>query len=208
MSAEPNTEIEKLIKALINQQFHDGNEIIYGRTKEVSVKIPRSGLAINKLYAKMLSILHYFNEKNYLKYVKEFNENVLPIDADRVYTKFRNTYDNAAALEEPDPFLIGSMLFSEILESCREKVFNKFLDEMRNEIIESKKNPINDPAIVNEKLKLLYSRNDKDISITYNLVFLKMLADSFDFEDISKRVQGEIKKRKKRIMRKIIKYKL
>lgn len=208
MSTELNTEIEKLIKTLINQQFHDGNETIYGRTKEVSVKIPRSGLAINKLYAKMLSILSYFNEKNYLKYVKEFNESVLPIDADRVYTKFRNTYDNAAALEEPEPFLIASMLFSEILENCREKVFNKFLDEIRNEIIESKKNPINDPTVINEKLKSLYSRNDKDISLTYNLVFLKMLADSFEFEDVAKQTLKEIKKRKKRIIKKIIKNKM
>lgn len=205
MSSDPNSEIEKLIKALINQQFHDGNEIIYGRTKEVSVKIPRSGLIINKLYAKMLSILNYFNDKNYFKYIKEFNETILPIDTDRVYTRFRNTYDNAAALEEPEIFLIASMLFSEILENCRQNVFDSFLEEIRKEILDSKRNPINDAAIINEKLKRLFAHNDKDISLSYNLVFLKMLADTFEFDEISNRVNREIKKRKKRIIRKIIK---
>ncbi len=125
-----------------------------------------------------------------------------------VCTPNSGTHMIMAALEEPEPFLIASMLFSEILENCREKVFNKFLDEIRNEIIESKKNPINDPTVINEKLKSLYSRNDKDISLTYNLVFLKMLADSFEFEDVAKQTLKEIKKRKKRIIKKIIKNKM
>lgn len=204
MEADGNNEIPKLIQTLINQQFYEGSDVISGRSKEVSVKISGSGRVINKLYTKMVSILPHFHHKDYFRYVKEFNKQILPIDVDGVYTRFRNAYDNAGAIEEPDPFLIASMIFSEILQNCREKIFNAFLDEMKNEIIMVKSFLLCKTPLIKESLQRLFSHNDKDISLTYNLVFLLKLAEVFDYKKVYVKVHKEISKRKKNIMKKIV----
>lgn len=178
----------EVIKFLLFQQFYYGDDIIYGRTRDVSVVVRGSGEIIEKFYINLVEQISLIRQHQYKDYLQYFNDFIFPINTKDIYIRFKGAYDNIEK-DQLTPQIITSFLLSEILVEIRKKCFDEALNEIKIILIEKvtkfnkeldteKKLEISEDFVVDKmnNLKQLFSLNDGNIGIIYNLSFLKTLA--------------------------------
>lgn len=182
---------EEVIKYLLFQQFYYGEDVIYGRTRDVSEYISGSGYVIEAFLKILVKDIQLIRDKKYKEYLEIFSNNGYGFNYEAVYDRFLNTCKNLN--QELTPQLVTSFLVSEMLMEIRKDCFDETLNEIRIILIEyvtrsnkKRKNQmdLDLESIINqkmEKMRHLYSINSKDIGMIYNLSFLKMIA--FKIED-------------------------
>ncbi|MHA1728561.1 MAG: hypothetical protein ACTSWY_07495 [Promethearchaeota archaeon] len=199
----------QLIKFLLFQQFYYGNDMIYGRTKEINVYIEGSGAVIEKFYGILISNIELIRSNHHKEYLEWFNREVLSIEVDKIYDKFMKNYEILDKAQR-NPQIISSILIGGLLMAIKTDCFNETLNEIKIILIENhtKLNKKIDPSkridvseeFINlkmERLKKLFSLNNGKIGISYNLAFLKALSYRFD-------LGLKVYKKTKQILRKYI----
>jgi len=183
-----NPEIERLQEAtdnLINQQFYKGgNDIIIGRTPEVSVRIRNSGQIISKFKRLFNSNLDLFLKGNYLDFLLPFKK-IKDIDEGVIEEINRELQEKLKYLSDTDfdIVVLYTIVLSGLITRIRDHHFNKSLDEIRTRVKKIKTN-IKDGEIQKE-LDELFMRNNGNISILYNIAYLDALAESFNYSKVA-----------------------
>ena len=176
---------QDIVKFLLYQQFYYGNDIIYGRTREISESINGSGKVIEKFLEILISNLHLIRKKKYIEYLELFSLNFFNINVNKIYQSFLEELNNIGT--NIDFNLIISIFIGKLLQHLREQCFNEILSEIRIILIEklarlktrsselkSKLEEVVEAKL--EKLHNLFALNSPEISLIYNLAFLKFLA--------------------------------
>jgi hypothetical protein len=166
---------------LINQQFYRGGEdLIIGRTADVSVKIRNSGQIIQKFKNMFNSNLHQFIDGNYLEFLQNFiiikglNEKVIQEINKEFYKKMEYLKDT-----EIDQVVVYTIVLSALITRIRDDHFNTVINEVKTRI----KNKVKIKAEkIQEELNKLFMRNNKNISLLYNLSYIDALAESFNYK--------------------------
>jgi len=143
---------------LINQQFYkDGQDIIIGRTPEVSVKISNSGQIIRKFKDLFNSNLHLFLDGKYLQFlnlfkkIKGVDENYINEIHQDLQLKFHNLKDT----DNIDIVVLYAIVLNSLISSIRDINFNDALTEINNRV--KKKKKISDNKIQRE-LDMLFMK--------------------------------------------------
>lgn len=182
---------EEVIKYLLFQQFYYGDDVIYGRTRDISEYINGSGHVIESFLKMLTKDIQLIRDKKYQEYLQNFANEAYIFNCEAVYNRFMNTCKNLN--QELSSQLVTSFLISELLMEIRKDCFDETLNEIRIILIDNitklnKKRNIREDfdleSIINqkmEKMRHLYSINSNDIGMIYNLSFLKMIA--FKIED-------------------------
>ncbi|NHJ21326.1 MAG: hypothetical protein EAX91_10305 [Candidatus Lokiarchaeota archaeon] len=179
-----DTELKRLYDAtdnLIKQQFYkSGSDTIIGRTPEISVKIKNSGQIVKKFQDLCNQNLQYFLEGDYMKFFEPFKK-IKGVDTNHLSEIYQDIQIKLAAIHgtDFDRVLMYTIVISSLTTSIREIQFNNSMKE----IIARTKNQSN--ALTEKQIKkgleTLFMRNDKNVSILYNLSYLTALAESFNF---------------------------
>lgn len=172
---------------MVNQQFYkEGRDLIIGRTPEVSVKISNSGQIVRKFKDLFNQNLDLFLEGKYLKFLSHFKriKGVDEIFLKEVYQDLQLKFEH---LKDTDPdhvniVILYTIFLNSIISSIRDINFNDALKEIRNRV---RKKFQTANRVIQQELDNLFMRNDKNISILYNISYLDTLAESFNFKKVA-----------------------
>ena len=171
---------------LINQQFYkDGFDIIIGRTPEISVKISNSGQIIRKFKDLFNSNIQLFLEGEYLQFLNLFRKikGVDENNINEIYQDLQLKFHNLKDKKNIDTIVLYSLVLNYLISSIRDINFNEALTEINRRIRRRKR--INNNKIQQE-LDMLFMKNNKNVSILYNLSYLDTLAESFNYRKVSR----------------------
>ena len=171
---------------LINQQFYkDGFDIIIGRTPEVSVKISNSGQIIRKFKDLFNSNIQLFLEGEYLQFLNLFRKikGVDENNINEIYQDLQLKFHNLKDTKNIDIIVLYALVLNSLISSIRDINFNEALTEINRRIRRRKR--INNNKIQQE-LDMLFMKNNKNVSILYNLSYLDTLAESFNYRKVSR----------------------
>jgi len=182
---------QDVVKFLLFQQFYYGNDVVYGRTREISEQINGSGRVIERFLQILLDKLYLIKSKRYKEYLEKFSEEFHHFNIDYVYNSFLEEYNNLVDNEKNTKIVI-SILVGKLIQTLREQCFNEILHEIRIILIEKMarlknrsqelKSSLEEVVEAKiDRLHQLFALNSKEISLIYNLVFLKFI--SFKLEE-------------------------
>jgi hypothetical protein len=166
---------------LIKQQFYkSGSDRIIGRTPEVSIKIKNSGLIVKKYLNMFNQNIQFFLEGDYMKFFSPFKK-IKGVDENHLREIYQDIQIKLAAMHgtDFDTVIMYTIVVSSLTTSIREIQFNKSVQEIIKRI-RKKANSISVNQI-EEELEKLFMKNDKNVSILYNISYLTTLAESFNF---------------------------
>lgn len=170
---------------LIEQQFYKtGSDTIVGRTPDISVRIKNSGLVIKRFKKLFYENLHLFLEEKYNSFFAPFKD-IKGMDDNYIQEILQDIQIKLATMHGTKFDVI--ILYTIVLSSLISKMRNVHFKDSVNEIIKrvkEKNDEINQSEIKRE-LDKLFMRNNKDISILYNLSYMDALAESFNFKKVA-----------------------
>lgn len=196
LNAEKNLSAEKrrLVDAtsnLVSQQFYkDGQDIIIGRTPDIKIKISKSGQIVKKFKDLFNDNLNYFLEGNYKKFLLPFKkikgineESIIQIN-EELEDKLEHFKDDNS---ETGKIILYTLVLSALISRIRDIHFNESIEEIRKRIGKksAKKSTGFNEDEIQEALDNLFMRNNKNISILYNISYLGALAESFNYKKVA-----------------------
>lgn len=190
MNAEKRRLVDATTNLVLQQFYKDGQDIIIGRTPDVKVKISKSGQIIKKFKDLFNDNLHYFLEGNYKKFLLPFKkikgineESIREIHKD-LENKLEHFKDENS---EAGNIIVYTLVLSALISRIRDIHFNESIEEVRKRI--SKKSGKGYSGLgedeIQEALDNLFMRNNKNISILYNVSYLCALAESFNYKKVA-----------------------
>ena len=181
--------LEQLYNAtdnLIEQQFYlRGTDTIIGRTPEISMKIKNSGLIVKKFKDLFNNNLIYFLEGRYLTFFKPFTQ-IKGMDENYIKEIYQEIQIKLAALQdtEYDLVLLYTLVLSSLISKIRDIHFNDAIYEIIERVRDRSKYLPEDK--INLELEKLFMKNNKFVSLLYNVSYLDALADSFHFKKVAR----------------------
>ena len=166
---------------LIKQQFYkSGSDTIIGRTPEVSIKIKNSGQIIKKYENLFNQNMHFFLEGDYMKFFAPFKI-IKGVDENHLSEIYQDIQIKLAAMHgtEFDVVIMYTIVVSSLTTSIRDIQFNESIQDIT--VRTRKKASTITNKQIQKALEKLFMRNDKNISILYNISYLYALAESFNF---------------------------
>ncbi len=188
---------------LINQQFYKGKDIITGRTPEISLKISNSGQIIRKFKDIFNQNLNLFLEGKYLEFLKLFRK-IKGIDENfvrEIYQDLQFKFESVKEAENINTVIIYTLVLNSIISSIRDLNFEEAIREIKKRIL--KKLNIHE-SVIKKELDMLFMKNDRNISILYNISYLDTLAESFNYKKVAHICKIQQSKFINRIARRII----
>ncbi|MFX1428684.1 MAG: hypothetical protein ACFFCY_00810 [Promethearchaeota archaeon] len=189
---------------LVNQQFYkDGRDLITGRTPEITLKISKSGQIIRKFKDLFNENLNLFLEGKYLEFlslfkkIKGLDENYI----EEIYQDLQLKLENLKGAEHINSVILYSLVLNSLISSIRDLNFGEAIKEIKKRIKKKIKIP---ESRIQEELDKLYMRNDKNVSILYNLSYLDTLAESFNYKKVARICKIQMSKFMNRIVKQII----
>ena len=179
-----DTNLKRLYKVtdnLIKQQFYlSGSDTIIGRTPEISIKIKKSGLIIKRFKDLFNDNIQLFLEGNYMSFFQPFKI-IKGINDNYIREIYQDIQIKLTAMHGTnfDVVILYTIVLSSLITSIRDIHFNKSVQEVIKRV-RKKSDELSQKQIQNE-LDKLYMRNNKNISILYNISYLDTLAESFHF---------------------------
>jgi hypothetical protein len=182
-----DVELERLYDAtdnLINQQFYYGSQdLIIGRTAEVSIKISKSGQIIQKFKNLFNNNINLFLEGNYMQFFLLFKKikglNDREIDEINKVLEEKMTYLDDTNF---DTIILYTIVISSLISRIRDLHFNKSLEEINKRVRQKVK--LTD-AVIQEVLDDLFMKNNSNVSMLYNISYLDALAESFNYSKVA-----------------------
>lgn len=175
---------------LVDQQFYlGGRDIIIGRSPEIFLKIKFSGQIIAKFKELFNANLDLFLNEKYLQFIEKFAQ-IDGITKELIDETFKDLGKKLKNLEgniddsEDSTVILYTMLLSSIITKIREIKFEEVKKIIYRKLHE-KNSSIKDSDIRNE-LNKLYQRNDRRISILYNISYMQILAKTFNYKQVEK----------------------
>ncbi len=171
---------------LIEQQFYkSGEDIIVGRTPEISLKISKSGQIIRKFKDLFNENLDLFLEGDYLKFLNLFKK-IKGIDENyihEIYQDLQLKFETIKGVDNINIIVLYTMVLNSLISSIRDLNFGEIVKEIKKRI-KKKKNSNNNK--IQAELDKLFMKNDKNVSILYNISYLDTLAESFNYKKVAR----------------------
>ncbi len=112
------------------------------------------------------------------KRIKGLDENYIK----EIYQDLQLKFENLKDADHINTVILYSLLMNSLISSIRDLNFGESIKEIKKRIL--KKLKISENKIQGE-LDKLFMRNDKNISILYNLSYLDTLAESFNYHKVA-----------------------
>jgi hypothetical protein len=174
--------LTEVIRILTYQQFYDGRDIVFGRNKDVTIKIKSSGLVIHQLTQILLDkgSLDKLEQFQYKEYVDDVTAKIPYLNKQVILQHFDGKLEILQPVTEQNQIVAVTVLMAEILSQFRSPSFDEILVKIREGIRKFAQDTKNPEEIVDKMCGL----NNPNISLLENLAFLKILAEIFHFKTV------------------------
>lgn len=170
---------------MIEQQFYkSGNDTIIGRTPEISVKIKNSGLIVKRFKNLFYKNLDLFLKGQYMKFFRPFKE-IKGMDENYLSEIYQDIQIKLTSMHDADfdILILYTIVLSSLISRIRDIHFNESIEEIISRTKTRKGELANNQ--IQMKLDKLFMKNNKYISILYNISYLDGLAESFNFKKVA-----------------------
>jgi len=188
-SADLQFDFDETISILAKQQFYFGQDRIYGRIKQLSVKIKGAGLVVHRLITTLQKHSPLLYQFKFDEYLHRIVEEIEFLDFDYVYGQFTQKSSILENTPEQLPILI-TFLVSDILSALRVPAF----DKVKSQIKEKALSKFSSLGEMEGSFDKLCSFNNQHLSLLENLSFLDILSRAFHFQRIVRVVAIQITK--------------
>lgn len=154
------------------------------RTKEQRIHVENSGQAIYKFISLLSAGLPIILAGDYTKYLVMLKKH-FEFDETKVIRKFSKQVSFLSP-EEKEPGLIVTFLLGEVLGDVRETLFKKYLQQIKRELKTQLKTKKKTGISFEDVTANAFERNDQNISLIYNLCFLKFIAEVVNSPDLGR----------------------
>ena len=137
----------------------------------------------------------YLEFLNLFKKIKGLDENYVR----EIYQDLQLKFENLEDTDNINTVVLYSLVLNSLISSIRDLNFGETIREIKKCILKKLKIPENN---IQAELDKLFMRNDKNISILYNLSYLNTLAESFNYNKVAR----VCKIQKSKFMNRIVKY--
>ena len=191
-----------MVTYLVYLQFYDEDEdILYSRDKKVKISIPGIKPIIQAFVDELIKPIDYLKSKNYRGYIEEIAK-ILPINVDEIESEVLSSIEilpeNELTIEMIANFTIGPI--RSVLHKIEfEKCMNQVVQEVERIIIQE-----DSREIIQKHLTELYSINDENVSLLYNLVLVRLLASKFGTNDLVNHIDKLIDKQSTQLIQKLL----
>lgn len=173
--------LEDVAKYLVYQQFYDEEDkVIFDRTKKIRLLIPGVDKVIATFLAEFTKLLPLVQGKNYSAYLEQLAQH-LPFNVETVRTKFQEMRAKLGE-EEMSESIVTTFLIGEVLNYLRDAEFKAAMAEIKRQAMVHSKSPAAD-GFIDMKISKFASMNDLNISLLYNLSFLRFLVAQYEPPD-------------------------
>ena len=170
---------------LINQQFYlNGRDLVIGRTPDISIKIANSGQVIKKFKDLFNKNILLFLEGDFKKFLSSFKK-IKGID-DKILEEIHQVLKQKLThIEnmEINVVVLYTIVLSSIISRIRDIHFNSSIREIRKRV--KLKSDITDNEI-QDVLDQLFMKNNRYVSLLYNLSYFCALSASFNYKKVSR----------------------
>ncbi|MHA2009619.1 MAG: hypothetical protein ACXABO_19735 [Promethearchaeota archaeon] len=170
---------------LVNQQFKIPNsDIIIGRTPEISIKISHSGQVIKKFKDIFNDNLNLFLNGKYLQFLNHFKK-IKGLDENyinEIYQDLELKFQHLTDTDNINIVVLYAIVLNSIISSIRDLNFEDTIKEVKKRI--KRKASMKDQKMQDE-IDKLFMKNDKNVSILYNISYLDTLAESFNYRKVA-----------------------
>jgi hypothetical protein len=186
----PSFNIEETVSILAKQQFYFGQDRIYGRIKQISVKIKGAGLVVHRLISTFLKYSALLDELKFEDYLHNITKEIHGLNFDKIWAQFNEKASILQPYGTPQLPILVSFLISDVLSALRVPAF----DEVKNEIRKSALPSFPSAEEMEKSFDNLCSLNNEHLSLLENLSFLYRLSQAFHFKRIVRVVAIQITK--------------
>jgi hypothetical protein len=193
-------EINEIVRTLLFQQFYHGGDEIVGRAKDISVIIPGVGEMLAQFLNHIVKITVRMFIEDIPRFLLIFQNEIFMIDSNRILEQYNA---NQAILgHEMNPMLQINFLLGEALLEMHKKSFERIEMQVEQKAVRSivqnytyeyvQEKIMSIIHSFRDKLKDLYGKNDKHVSMLYSLAYLLRIAQIEQYPEIIEKVQEKI----------------
>ncbi len=199
-----SSDLSDVAKYLVYQQFYDEEDkVIFDRTKKIRLLIPGVDHVVPVFLQEFTRALPLLQEKKYREYMAQITQKV-PFNIDTVEEKF-NVLKGQLGEEELSETMVATFLIGEILNYLRDVAFKATMTSIKNQLMAKSTSPAA-AGFIDTKISKFSAINDLNISLIYNLSFLRYLVAQFeppDYPELKSKVEQMIQKYAKTLMEQI-----
>jgi len=188
---------EEIVKSLIFQQFYYGNNVIFGRTKDISVEIDGVDSILQRYQARMTQCVQNIVSCNYTGFLEYCHDQLYPIQMNQTLQKFDETKEILG--DQTEPLLIITTLLGDVLNQIQKTQFDKAIS-MVITTVKTTNQSIKDQQAI-KFLHELYGKNNKGISLLYSLMYLAWIAEIEHEDKVLEKTMKHVKRITKNISR-------
>jgi len=194
---------DQIVKSLIFQQFYYGNNVIYGRTKDISVELEGVDPILQRYQTRMTNCVENIVSSNYSGFVQYCHDQLYPIQMNQTLEKFDETKEILG--NDPEMLLVITTLLGDVLNQIQKTQFEKGISMILS-LVKQNNQSIKEED-VRAALHELYGKNNKGISLLYSLMYLAWIAEIENahliFDTTMKHVKNITKKISQTVLRSI-----
>ncbi len=199
-----SSNLNDVAKYLVYQQFYDEEDkVIYDRTKKIRLLIPGADKVVAAFLSELTEPLPLLQEKKCHEYLEHVAQK-LPFNLHIVETKFEEMKTKLDEAELSD-IMVGTFLIGEIINYLRDGEFKASLASLKHNAMENSTSPAA-ATFIDTKISKFAAVNDLNISLLYNLSFLRFLVATFepsDYPELKPKVEQMIQKYTKALVEQI-----
>ncbi len=191
-------------KYLVYQQFYDDEDkVIYDRTKKIRLLIPGVDQVVPACVEEFTQALPLLQKKKYGEFLAQVAQKI-PFNIETVEGKF-NELKGKLGEEDLNETMVATSLIGEILNYVRDAEFKASMASVKQQLMEKSTSPAA-AGFIDMKISKLAAINDLNISLIYNLSFLRFLVAQFeppDHPELKPKVDQMIQKYSRALMEQI-----
>ncbi len=199
-----SSNLADVAKYLVYQQFYDEDDkVVFDRTKKIRLLIPGVDHVIPTCLQAFTQAIPLIQEKKYHEYLEQIAQK-LPFDIDIVEPKFLEMKEKLGE-QELSETMVATFLIGEILNYLRDVEFTASKASIKKQLMEKSTSPAA-LGFIEMKISKFGAVNDLNISLIYNLSFLRLLVAQFDppeFPELKSKIDQMIQKYAKALMEQI-----
>ncbi len=191
-------------KYLVYQQFYDDEDkVIYDRTKKIRLLIPGVDHVVPAFLQEITQALPLLQEKSYAEFLAQIAQKI-PFNVETVEGKF-NEFKDKLGEEGLNDTMVATSLIGEIINDVRDVEFKASITAIKKQLMDRSTSPAA-AGFIDLKISKFSAMNDLNISLIYNLSFLRLLVARFDppeYPELKQKVDQMIQKYSKALMEQI-----
>ena len=158
-----------------------------GRTPDIRLKVSNSGQLLAKFKNIFKDNIDYFINEKYSDFLLPFKK-IKGIDDNNLQFIKADLDSKVAALKDAtsdyDIVVLYTLVISSIITMIRNIHFNLTIGEIKRRIMVKDVNVTENQ--IQKELDKLFMRNNKNVSILYNISYLDALAESFNYHKVAR----------------------